>query len=396
MKRQLTHASLFSGIGGFDLAAEWAGLKNLFNCDTDTYCRQVLKYHFPYAEQYTDIRTTDFSVWRGQVDVLSGGFPCQPFSLAGKRRGADDDRYLWPAMLEVIRTVRPTWVIGENVFGIASMVLPGTVVDLDGKAVDGFEGVEVERQRYVLNTICEELEQEGYSVQPFVIPACSVGAPHRRDRIWIIARLRDDGSSAADSGSLGCYDGRNNRCGGYICDNGVGDAAQNHQERSGRERGIGSSYEDLGASSNAGGFGRTSGGLCGNGQSPQECQGHQLRSIACGSCQERTVADSCGQRYERGLDAKRPETAVQQYSARSYTRAGTAERPKPDWSQFPTQPPLHARNDGFPRQLAGQPFSDSKWRAESVKACGNAIVPQVAYEIFRFIVQIEDMCRNKE
>ena len=92
----MTHASLFSGIGGFDLAAEWAGWTNAFNCEIDPFCRKVLKYHFPNAEQYEDIRTTDFTVWKDRIDVLTGGFPCQPFSLAGKRRGTEDYRYLWP------------------------------------------------------------------------------------------------------------------------------------------------------------------------------------------------------------------------------------------------------------------------------------------------------------
>ena len=116
----MTHASLFSGIGGFDLAAAWAGWTNVFNCEIDPFCRRVLKYHFPESEQYEDIRTTDFTVWRDRVDVLTGGFPCQPFSLAGKRKGTADDRYLWPAMLGVVRTVRPRWVVGENVLGIVN------------------------------------------------------------------------------------------------------------------------------------------------------------------------------------------------------------------------------------------------------------------------------------
>lgn len=116
----MTHASLFSGIGGFDLAAAWAGWTNVFNCEIDPFCRRVLKYHFPNRNKYEDIRTTDFTVWRDRVDVLTGGFPCQPFSLAGKRKGTADDRYLWPAMLGVVRTVRPRWVVGENVLGIVN------------------------------------------------------------------------------------------------------------------------------------------------------------------------------------------------------------------------------------------------------------------------------------
>lgn len=145
----MTHASLFSGIGGFDLAAEWAGWTNSFNCEIDPFCRRILKYHFPNAEQYADIRTTDFTIWRGRVDVLTGGFPCQPFSLSGKRKGTEDDRYLWPEMLRVIRTVRPRWIVGENVFGI----------------VNWSEGV-------VFEQVCSDLEAAGYAVQPYIIPAC--------------------------------------------------------------------------------------------------------------------------------------------------------------------------------------------------------------------------------
>lgn len=166
----MTHASLFSGIGGFDLAAEWAGWTNAFNCEIDPFCRKILKYHFPDAEQYGDIRTADFTIWRDRIDVLTGGFPCQPFSLAGKRKGTEDDRYLWPEMLRVIRTVRPRWVVGENVYGI----------------VNWSEGM-------VLDTVCSDLEEAGYEVQPYIIPACGVGAPHRRDRCWFVAHRTDAG-----------------------------------------------------------------------------------------------------------------------------------------------------------------------------------------------------------
>lgn len=166
----MTHASLFSGIGGFDLAAEWAGWTNAFNCEIDPFCRKILKYHFPDAEQYGDIRTADFAVWRDRIDVLTGGFPCQPFSLAGKRKGTEDDRYLRPEMLRVIRTVRPRWVVGENVYGI----------------VNWSEGM-------VLDTVCSDLEAAGYEVQPYIISACGVGAPHRRDRCWFVAHRTDAG-----------------------------------------------------------------------------------------------------------------------------------------------------------------------------------------------------------
>ena len=166
----MTHGSSFSGIGGFDLAAEWVGWQNLFNCEIDPFCQTVLKHHFPDAEQFTDIRTADFARYKGRIDVLTGGFPCQSFSVAGKQKGTEDDRYLWPEMLGVIRVIRPRWVVGENVYGIVSWS-------------DGL----------VFEQVCADLEAEGYEVQPYVLPACGVGAPHQRYRTWFVAHRADAG-----------------------------------------------------------------------------------------------------------------------------------------------------------------------------------------------------------
>lgn len=116
----MTHASLFSGIGGFDLAADWMGWENLFHCEWNPFGQQVLKHHFPKSISYNDITKTDFTIHRGQVDILSGGFPCQPYSTAGLRKGKEDERHLWPAMLRAIREIEPSWVVGENVRGLVS------------------------------------------------------------------------------------------------------------------------------------------------------------------------------------------------------------------------------------------------------------------------------------
>lgn len=166
----MTHASLFSGIGGFDLAAEWMGWNNVFNCEINPFCRKVLAYHFPNAKQYEDVKAVDFTIYRGYVDVLTGGFPCQPFSLAGKRRGTEDNRYLWGEMLRAIKEIEPRWVVGENVLGIVSWS-------------DGM----------VFEQVQSDLEDAGYEVQPYIIPACAVDAPHRRDRVWFVAHRRDAG-----------------------------------------------------------------------------------------------------------------------------------------------------------------------------------------------------------
>lgn len=160
----MTHGSLFSGIGGFDLAAEWMGWDNVFHCELNPFCQKVLKHHFPKAKSYDDITKSDFTIHRGRVDVLTGGFPCQPFSQAGKRLGTDDSRYLWKEMLRVIREVRPKWIVGENVYGL---------INWNGGLV--------------FSTICSDLENEGYSVIPIVLPAASQNAPHNRARIFFIA-----------------------------------------------------------------------------------------------------------------------------------------------------------------------------------------------------------------
>lgn len=200
-KMVYTHASLFSGIGGAELAASWLGWDNVFHCEINEFPRKVLEYWFPNSISYEDITKTDFTEWRGRIDVLTGGFPCQPFSVAGKRNGAEDNRYLWPEMLRAIREIQPTWVVGENVAGLLSMVQPGKAIKV-GRADDLFDENFIYRteQQFTIDAICEDLEHTGYSVQPFVIPACAVGAPHRRDRVWIIAHRTNARSESVQQG----------------------------------------------------------------------------------------------------------------------------------------------------------------------------------------------------
>lgn len=194
----LTHLSLFSGIGGLDIAAEKAGFETVGQCEWWDYARGRLEKHWPGIPRWRDIRSlTGESFYERTglrtVDVISGGFPCQPFSLAGKRRGQEDDRYLWPEMLRVIEELKPTWVIGENVAGLVSMVKPGATVGVESRSInrqpdaDFYEAVLSRQEDFLLLDLIRDLERIGYEVQPFIIPACAVGASHRRDRLALIA-----------------------------------------------------------------------------------------------------------------------------------------------------------------------------------------------------------------
>lgn len=157
----MTHGSLFSGIGGFDLAAEHAGFQNVFQVENNPWCLRVLEKNFPNVVRYGDIIRFNAKPYAGQIDLLTGGFPCQPFSFASpNRKGKTDNRYLWPEMFRVIDEIRPRFVIAENVPGII---------------------------RLALDQVLFDLESIGYTVWPFIIPACAKDAPHRRDRVWIIA-----------------------------------------------------------------------------------------------------------------------------------------------------------------------------------------------------------------
>lgn len=174
----MKHGQLFAGIGGFGLAAYWAGIENVWANEIDPYCCKLLKKNFPkttvYEEDIRNIGKHNLAA----VDIISGGFPCQPFSSAGKRRGKDDDRYLWPEMLRIIRELQPTYIIGENVAGLLSME--------NGKTLRG---------------ILSDLENEGYNNEVFVIPAAGLGAWHKRDRLWVCSHANNSTGGTQNRGS---------------------------------------------------------------------------------------------------------------------------------------------------------------------------------------------------
>jgi DNA (cytosine-5)-methyltransferase 1 len=163
---------LFSGIGGFSLGLEWAGFETAAFCEFDQEAQKVLRKNWPEVPIFSDVRTLTKQELQSNgiydIRLICGGYPCQPFSLAGERRGAEDDRHLWPEMFRLIQELRPDWVIGENVAGHINMGLDEVLADL---------------------------EAAGYTARPFVIPACAVDAHHRRDRAWIVAHANSDSKS---------------------------------------------------------------------------------------------------------------------------------------------------------------------------------------------------------
>jgi len=291
----MRHGSLFSGIGGFDLAAEWCGWENVFHCEWNEFGQKVLKHYWPNSESFGDITKTDFTKFYGTVDIISGGFPCQPYSSAGKRLGKEDERHLWPEMLRVIREVGPRYVVGENVYGLLNW-----------------------NGGLVFDEVHADLAAEGYETQAVVIPAAAKNAPHGRDRVWLVAHsLRN---------------GRNERNG--------------NDEKQPSERG---KYAQRDAKQSDG-----------NGNATDT--------------------------EHKGLERhNRQRQRFTQYRTDEGLFIGSKSKfhSPTNWNNFPTEPSVCGGNDGLPRELDGITFS--KWRNESIKAYGNAIVPQVAYEIFKTI-----------
>jgi DNA (cytosine-5)-methyltransferase 1 len=292
----MRHGSLFSGIGGFDLASEWMGWENVFHCEWMEFPRKVLDYYWPNADSHIDICKTDFKKYANTIDIITGGFPCQPFSTAGKRKGTDDERYLWGEMLRAIQEIKPKFVIAENVFGITN--------------IDG---------GLVFEQVCLDLETEGYEVQPFIIPAAAKNAPHRRDRVWFIAQNT----------------------------NGIG---------------------------------------LDNGKINTECRGdREFKSTSCNRKINKTFNDITHSNRKR-CEWQRKCRIIKETRKNRNKRFRKLGNFKYKWEKFPTESPICGGNDGLPTELDRITFSE--WRQQSIKGYGNAIVPQVAYELFKQLAKL--------
>ena len=380
----MTHASVFSGIGGPEVAAAMLGWQNLFHCEINPFGRKVLDYWFPDSKSYEDITKTDFTEWRGKVNVLTGGFPCQPFSFAGKRRGAEDDRYLWPHMHRCINEIQPDWFIGENVAGILTMVEQGDVSEMASEATLFGEEDTIHRYEYrgtfTLERICRDCEADGYEVTPILIPACSVGAPHRRDRVFIIGhRLQ-----AAEHS-----DQRTNE---RITRKPTGeDGCSRMEERNEiRQSSVANPTRSQGAE-DAGSIADT------NGHRGREVDEHMESELADGAKPisnggQRYATDTNGEGLERRNESGREERREWLHIWRHTPGHGNERGEEAGlgrWSVFPSVSPIHRGDDGLPFPVDDLTISFPKWRNESIKAYGNAIVPQVMYEIFRAIEIVE-------
>jgi DNA (cytosine-5)-methyltransferase 1 len=301
----MKHGSLFSGIGGFDLAAEWMGWENVFHCELNPFGHKVLKHYWPNAESFNDITKTDFTKFYGTIDVISGGFPCQPYSGAGKRLGKNDERHLWPEMCRAIREITPRYVVGENVRGLTNW-----------------------NRGLVFDEVCSDLENLGYTVAPYLIPASGTNAPHQRQRIWFIAH-----QNASNT-----YGNRFNKC-------------DHKHEIEANKTGLNALHD---VNSNDGQGITTNPGI-------ERLQGFEFNGAHDGSKRHRNDSHD------------------------SVTELHKIE----NWLGFPAQPPVCGGDDGLPTKLDGISFP--KWRNESIKAYGNAVVPQVVYRIFKAIEASENL-----
>jgi DNA (cytosine-5)-methyltransferase 1 len=313
-------------VGGFDLAAEWMGWENKFHCEWNPFGQKVLKHYWPNAELFTDITKSDFKKYHGAIDIISGGFPCQPYSAAGKRKGKEDERHLWPEMLRTIREVQPRWVVGENVFGL----------------VNWSNGL-------VFHEVQADLEAAGYEVWPYVLAAAGVNAPHRRDRIWFVAHAGLFGQAKSRKRTMGVeqlHEG--------------GDAANANASR----------WRESNKENEA--------------ESSKQFNGNSVQSIN---------SDTNGNRLQGGVlsgsyGQQGGDRSIGFITEHLHTH-GRETIQRGGWEKFPTQSPICFRNDGIPNKLDGITFP--KWRNESIKAYGNAVVPQVVYQIFKAIEQYEQL-----
>ena len=326
----MNHISLFTGIGGIDLASEWAGFDTILQVENDPYCLQVLEKHWPTVERCTDIRSLNGRKYRGTIDLLSGGFPCQPYSGAGKRKAFDDDRDLWPEMFRIIQEVRPTFVLGENVSNFANLGLDRTILNL---------------------------ESEGYEVQTFNIPACAVGAWHQRARIFVVGYAKHYGPPTSKESRSTAKTGNDDKEGK--------DQAGQPSGTGGRE-----DYESV-AYSESNKEERTLRAT----ESINATGDSWLESTGCG---DRLEQGRTGQAMADSESGKRHEHETNSGDGRLETQKIPGNR-----SSLPGESAWWSSEPNVGRVAHGIPK-----RVDRLRALGNAVVPQQVYPILEAIAKI--------
>lgn len=411
----MIHISIFSGIGGFEIAAEMVGWTNAASCEINDFGNKVLQYHFPNTYHHRDVKTLTYKIineeltkrfgsnWRAGGVILSGGFPCQGFSVAGLRAGTDDDRYLWPEYLRLIEEINPDWVCGENVTGILTMEdKSGIYRDVFAKVenrkitrfdqIDYYEAIYTRQSKMLVNSICEDLEKRGFEVQPFAIPAASVEAPHKRERIWFVAH---------------CISNRSFRR-----------SPHSNREEKGQERPVihkqttgfssieyatetQSEWRSLSGLFTSPGYSFTSDTNIDDARGYRYGQTGQAPRIGKVIKEERqrlrTVIERIGGKEHVAYSGKQGLSSTKQEKSTGAVGPGKRGTIKQLFTSqnggrglfdnFPTQSPVCGGDDGLPSELDGITFS--KWRNESIKGFGNAVVWQVVFEIFSAIDQYE-------
>ena len=368
----MKHGSLFSGgCDGFSLAAEWAGWQTIFQVEKNEHRRKILAKNFPEATRYSDICKFNAKPYRGAIDVISGGFPCQPFSVAGKQKGTADDRFLWPEMLRVIKEIRPPWVVGENVAAITKMAL---------------------------DQVLSDLEAIGYTTEAYIIPACAVNAPHRRNRVWIIAHTNHAKAPRHETKNINTERENSNATD-------TNQPSAKHKVQTGRDMFASISTPNL--------------------QSPEQKPPGNTRAGGAGFADNNIHASNPN---ESGLQRRKQQTETGSKQSRQFrpgnsqSIANTGTRhPQPwdDTTQRGSKRPATGRNpkksginggcgDDGGAETAGYKENrndawDQNWlevatelcgvddgiphRVDRIASCGDAIVPQIAYEIFEAINQ---------
>jgi DNA (cytosine-5)-methyltransferase 1 len=341
---------LFSGIGGFSIGLEKAGFETVAFCEIERYCQEVLRRHWPDTPIYDDVRSLTGEQLRAdgivRPDVIVGGYPCQPFSVAGKQRGAEDDRHLWPEVYRLVKEIRPTWGIFENVAGHITMGL---------------------------DEVLSDLEAEDYAARPFVIPACGVDAPHRRDRVWIVAHANSEGQSdvpqheqwVARATTMGdtMRDGRLATEVGTV----TGEASDSGSE------GQGLAFQSARASGREHGEGLET-------DTEQSANvGDTQRSRQSGDNGRRS-----GQEPENGrkdvayTSSQRLQGRAEEQAHRVGDLQGQSERSGENRADFWAAEPS-----------VGRVANGVSNRSHRIKALGNAVVPQIPEQIGRIIKQLE-------